>query len=71
MNVKRLSHGALWASTLLVLAFVSFPRWLPLVSASSSPATPVTVLKDTLTPLIDDFNRDADQPRVLALLSPT
>lgn len=159
--MKRLSHVALWAGTILVLAFVSFPRWLPLVSASGSPTTPpipsasekqvvlgiegmtcggcarnvesalstlagvksvsvsyerreavivaapsvteeslvravegagyrvagegtsekpdggvdattsVTLLRGTLAPLVDQFNRDDDKPRVLALLSPT
>lgn len=31
----------------------------------------VTLLESTLGPLVDQFNKDSDKPRVLALLSPT
>ena len=42
-------------------------------SNTASPSKPVQVgvLKDSIQPLIDAFNRDKDRRRLLALLSPT
>jgi hypothetical protein len=39
--------------------------------AKPSPSASLTILKGTLTPLVDQFNKDTDRLRVLALLSPT
>lgn len=37
-DMKRLRHLPLWLSTAIVLAFASFPRWSPLVSAAGPAA---------------------------------
>lgn len=65
--MNRSVKYVLGASTVLVLAIMSFAAPLGAVNATAE----VTLLESTLGPLVDQFNKDSDKPRVLALLSPT
>ena len=69
--MNRSVRYMLAASTVLVLAIIRATGASSGTESAVNATPAVTLLESTLGPLVDQFNKDSDKPRVLALLSPT